>query len=172
MGWRPCYAQLGLCLWICPLNIQCLSNLLSWVLFCCYQCSLNLSCVACDQFVYLCYPNYVWLPIVIYTVALYNDSMCPWSTILSLHSYCRPYTRRNWFFVIIIALYLLILSSFQSLMVFIICIKLIGSLLIWDNRALICLLNRRVAGLGNPAPAGIDHICKWDLHHYCYQRIF
>ena len=34
-----------------------------------------------------------------------------------------------------------------------------AGLLIWGNRALFHLLNKSVAGLGNPAPIRIDLIC-------------
>ena len=37
-------------------------------------------------------------------LSLYNHSINPLSSILLLHSYCRPYRKRNWVFVSIIAL--------------------------------------------------------------------
>ena len=54
-------------------------NLLSELLLHCYQCIVDVSCVACVQFAHLHYLHYVWLPIVICAEALYNHSMHPWS---------------------------------------------------------------------------------------------
>ena len=39
-------------------------------------------------------------------------------------------------------------------------LRLSSSLLIWSRKALICLLDKSVAGLGNPAPISTDLICS------------
>ena len=85
-------------------------------------------------------------------------AMSPWFTIFVLDSYCRPYRERKWVFLSIINLNVFIFACFQDLIVFVIIIK-IGLLFIWHNRALIGLLNKSVAGLGSPAPIGVDLIC-------------
>ena len=98
------------------------STVCSEVMLCHCQCLAGVFCVGCDQST-LCYPHYGQPPIVICAVALYNHSIHPWSIILSLHSYCRSYRKRNLGFVSNTALKVFILSSFQGLIVFTICIE-------------------------------------------------
>ena len=98
-------------------------NLLSALLLCHYWALPDVLCVVCYLSVCPYHPYFVSLPFVVCTVALYNHTIHPQPTIFPLHRYCRPYRKRKWIFVSIIALELLILSQFEHLIVFIICIE-------------------------------------------------
>ena len=146
MHWTSCYTLLSLYLWLYPLPFTFSSLRFSSAII-----SVFKMCLALLPSLYMT---------AYCAVALSNHPMCPWSTILSLHTYCRPYRKRYWVFVSMIGLQIFILSCFQVLIVFIICIVVDGVPINWCNRALIGLLKRSVAGLGNPVPVGIYLICN------------
>ena len=89
---------------------------------CCFQCLANVSCFACDQGACLCYHLYVWSPLVISDVTLYNHPMVHHSTTAQL--LMTPQEKKPSF--CITALYILILLCFKGLIVCVICIEVDG----------------------------------------------
>ena len=90
-GWMLCCAQLSLCLWVCLLDVQCFHSLLFQVLFCCCWCLPTVLYVVCYYCTTLHHPHVVWSPIMVSSVTLDNHTMYPWSTVISLYGYHRPY---------------------------------------------------------------------------------
>ena len=116
-------------------------------------------CVACDQSACLCHPQYVWLLTVNCAVALCSHSVHPLLTILHCTATVAPTGKENESLVALPFTYLSCLA-FRASKFSLSALKLMDSLLIWGNRALIGLLNKSVAGLGKHANIGINLTCN------------
>ena len=157
--WTPCYAKWSLCLWICPLGVMCLSQyaLRGTVLPLLVSAGCVLCVIALPIFItHTMYAHPLWLALLPSTITpcIHGPPSSLCTAIVDLEgneieSLCVSLPLEYW------SCHNLTAAHFSSSV-----LKLMGSLLIWGNRALIGLLNRSVAGLGSPVWMGINLICN------------
>ena len=115
---------------------------------------LHMSYVLHYQSAHFLHSDYVWPPIVVTVLNLFDDCT---SVVHHLHNeqLLKTHGEKVSFGNYHCPLHIWCVLSIEG---FILSIIFIGSLFIWGNKPFIGILNNNVAGLGNPAPMSIDLI--------------